>query len=194
MNRITYDTILKDPQPLLREKAVPLTIPLKAKDLALAKRMLRYVKDSRDDEKAEKYNLKAAVGLAAPQMGELVHLICVIAEDEDGNEHEYLLANPKIISHSIQEAALSTGEGCLSIEDPHNGYVYRSARIKVKAYDVLAAEEKEIKVSNFIAIVMQHEIDHLNGVLFYDHINKENPWYKKENAIILGESEDIENV
>ncbi len=193
MNRITYDTVYKDPAPVLREKAVPLHIPLKQKDLALAKRMLRYVKDSRDDEKAEKYNLKAAVGIAAPQVGELVQLICVVAEDEDGSEHEYLLANPKIISHSVQEAALSTGEGCLSIEDAHEGYVYRPARIKVRAYDVLAEEEKEIKVSGFVSIVMQHELDHLSGVLFYDHINKENPWVKKENAIILGESE-VENV
>jgi peptide deformylase len=194
MNRITYDTVLKDPAPLLREKSVPLHIPLKQKDLALAKRLLRYVHDSRDDEKALKYNLKPAVGIAAPQVGELVQLICVVAEDENDNEHEYLLANPKIISHSIQEAALSTGEGCLSIEDYKEGYVFRPARIKVRAYDVLAEVEVEIKLSGFVAIVMQHEIDHLSGVLFYDHINQDNPWLKKENAIILGESDTVENV
>lgn len=194
MTRITYDTIIKDPAPVLREKAEPIKIPLSKKDLALAKRMYRYVKDSRDDEKAEEYNLKAAVGLAAPQIGELKQLICVMAEDEDDNWHEYLLANPKIVSHSVQEAALSTGEGCLSIEEVHEGYVFRPARIRVKAYDILAEEEINIKISGFVSVVIQHELDHLKGVLFYDHINKENPWLKKENAIILGESEEVENV
>lgn len=188
MQRITYDTIVKDTDPSLRNKSVPLSIPLKQKDLALAKRMLRYVHDSRDDEKAEKYNLKAAVGLAAPQTGAFVQLICVIAEDEEGNPKEYLLANPKIISHSVQKAALSTGEGCLSVEDEHPGYVYRSARIRVKAYDVLKNEWVEIRESGFVAIVMQHEIDHLHGILFYDHINKENPWLVIDDATLLGDS------
>lgn len=191
MNRITYDTVIKDPADVLRRKAKPLSTPLKQKDLALAKRMLRYVRDSRDDEKAEKFNLRPAVGLAAPQVGKLISLICVIAEDEQGNQHEYLLANPKIISHSVQEAALSTGEGCLSIENPYEGYVYRPARIRVKAYDVLKEEEVEIRESGFVSIVMQHEIDHLHGILFYDHINIENPWIRKENSIIIGESEEV---
>lgn len=189
MQRITYDSIVKDPDARLRVKSVPLKLPLSKKDLALAKRLLRYVKDSRDDEKAEKFNLKPAVGIAAPQIGENVQLCCVMAEDEDGHEHEYLIANPKIVSHSIQEVALSTGEGCLSIEDPYPGYVYRAKRIKVKAYDVLNSCDVELKLSDFVAIVMQHEIDHLNGILFYDRINQENPWAKKENAQILGESE-----
>jgi peptide deformylase len=189
MQRITYDIIVKDPDVRLRNKSVPLKLPLSKKDMALAKRLLRYVKDSRDDEKAEKYNLKPAVGIAAPQIGENVQLCCVMAEDEEGQEHTYLIANPKIVSHSIQEVALSTGEGCLSIEEAYPGYVYRAKRIKVKAYDVLNECDVEIKVSDFIAIVMQHEIDHLNGILFYDRINKENPWAKKEQAQILGESE-----
>ncbi len=194
MNRITYDTIIKDPADVLRKKAEPIKIPLTQKDLALAKRMLRYVHDSRDDDKAEEYNLKPAVGIAAPQIGELKQIICVMAEDEEDNWHEYLLANPKIVSHSVQEAALSTGEGCLSIEDVHEGYVFRPARIRVKAYDILKEEEVDFRVSGFISVVLQHELDHLKGVLFYDHINVENPWLKKENAIILGESEEVENV
>ena len=188
MQRITYDTIVKDTDPSLRNKSVPLSIPLKTKDLALAKRMLRYVKDSRDDDKADKYNLKAAVGLAAPQAGHFVQLICVVAEDDDGNPKEYLLANPKIVSHSVQKSALSTGEGCLSVEEEHPGYVYRASRIRVKAYDVLANEMVEIRESGFVAIVLQHEIDHLHGILFYDHINTVDPWIKLEDATLLGES------
>lgn len=187
MQRITYSTIVKDTDPSLRGKSVPLRLPLKSKDITFAKRMLRYVRDSRDDEKAEKYDLKPAVGLAAPQAGNFVQLICVIAEDDEGFEHEYLLANPKIISHSIQKAALSTGEGCLSVENEHPGYVYRHARIKVKAYDVLTHQMTEIKASGYVAIVLQHEIDHLSGVLFYDHINLTDPWAPLEDALIIGD-------
>lgn len=187
MLRITYETIIKDTDPNLRQKSVPLKLPLKARDLSLAKRMLRYVRDSRDDKKADKYQLKAAVGLAAPQTGAYVNLICVIAEDDEGIEHEYLLANPKIIAHSVQEAALSTGEGCLSVEEEHQGLVYRAARIKVKAYDVLKEDMVEVKVSGFVAIVLQHEIDHLSGILFYDRINTQDPWAIKENALIIGD-------
>jgi peptide deformylase len=187
MQRINYDTIIKDTDPSLRQKSVPLKLPLKGANLALAKRMIRYVRDSRDEEKAEKYNLKPAVGLAAPQVGAFVQLIAVVVEDDDGNESEYLLANPKIVSHSVQEAALSTGEGCLSVEEEHPGLVYRPARIRIKAYDVLKASDVEIRITGYPAIVMQHEIDHLHGILFYDHINPNDPWGIKENAQIIGD-------
>ena len=187
MHRITYESIIKDTDPSLRQKSVPLHLPLKAKDLALAKRMLRYVRDSRDDEKADKYGLKPAVGLAAPQVGAFVQLIAIIVEDDEGNPQEYLLANPKIVSHSVQEAALSTGEGCLSVENEHPGLVYRPARIKVKAYDVLKQDMVELRVTGYPAIVMQHEIDHLSGTLFYDHINPADPWGVKPDAQIIGD-------
>lgn len=111
----------------------------------------------------------------------------MVAEDDEGFEHEYLLANPKIISHSVQKAALSTGEGCLSVENEHPGFVYRHARIKVKAFDVLTQSPVEIRANGYVAIVLQHEIDHLSGILFYDHINPQDPWAPLEDALIIGE-------
>ena len=185
MNRITYTSIVKDDNPSLRLKSELLNLPLQKKYIALAKRMLRYVKDSRDDEKAQKYDLKPAVGLAAPQVGVNVHIIVVVVDDEDGNFIEYCLANPKIISHSVQKTALSLGEGCLSVEVEHQGLVHRSARIKVRAFDVLANEMVEFRADGYLAVVLQHEIDHLNGVLFYDHINLSDPWKVEENTLII---------
>lgn len=185
MNRITYTSIVKDDNPSLRLKSELLNLPLQKKYIALAKRMLRYVKDSRDDEKAQKYDLKPAVGLAAPQVGVNVQIIVVVVDNQDGNFIEYCLANPKIISHSVQKTALSLGEGCLSVEVEHQGLVHRSARIKVRAFDVLANEMVEFRADGYLAVVLQHEIDHLNGVLFYDHINLSDPWKVEENTLII---------
>jgi peptide deformylase len=186
--RINYATIVKDSDPKLREKSVPMPIPMLKKDIALGQSLLRYVRDSRDEEKAEKYNLKAAVGIAAPQIGVHRQLICVIVDEDHDDETttlELVLANPKIISQSVQRAALKTGEGCLSVLGQHPGYVYRNARIKVRAFDVIQQEEIEFRANGYLAIVLQHEIDHLSGILFYDRIDKENPWESKENAIII---------
>jgi peptide deformylase len=183
--RLNYETIVKDTDPKLRNKSQPVGLPLSPKHLALAKKMLRYVKDSRDEDKAEKYNLRPAVGLAAPQVGEFVHIIMVMVDTEDEEPLIYLLANPKIVSHSVQQAALKGGEGCLSVEIVHEGFVKRAARITVRAYDILAQKEVLIKEHGYAAIVIQHEIDHLNGILFYDHINQQDPWALSENMLVI---------
>ena len=66
--------------------------------------------------------------------------------------------------------------GCLSVDNEHEGYVYRSYKIVVKAFDALKGEDVTITARGYDAIVLQHEIDHLNGVLFYDHIDKKDPF------------------
>jgi peptide deformylase len=185
MQRITYQTIVKDPEPSLRQKSTVLSLPLSKQHVALAKRMLRYVRDSRDDLKAEKYGLKPAVGLSAPQVGVPVQLIVVMIDNEEGDFTEYILANPKIISHSVQHTALASGEGCLSVETNHPGLVHRHARISVKAYDVINEVEIVLRASGFLAVVLQHEIDHLHGILFYDHIDSNDPWAARENTVLI---------
>ena len=186
--KINYDTIVKDTDPSLRNKSVPVPFPMLVKDQKLGKSLLRYVRNSRDEDKAEKYNLKPAVGLAAPQIGVFRQMIAVMVDQEINGEDvtvELVLANPKIISSSIQYGALAHGEGCLSVEIEHPGFVYRSARIKIKAIDAINNEEVEFRASGYLAIVLQHEIDHLSGILFYDHINESQPWEQRENAIII---------
>ena len=183
--RINYETIVKDTDPKLRNKSVVIDCPLNSKHLALAKRLLRYVKDSRNEEKAEKYDLRPAVGLAATQVGELIQIIAVMIDQDTTEPQIYLLANPKVISHSVQQAALKGGEGCLSVEIVHEGFVKRAARITVRAYDILAQQEIVFKEHGYAAIVIQHEIDHLNGILFYDRIDTHDPWGASEDLIVI---------
>lgn len=180
MHKINMDTIVLDSDPVLRGKCEPVSFPLRKEDIDTLKDMLQYVRDSRDEELAEKYNLQPANGIAAPQIGILKQMTVLVVEEENKQgdliETEYALVNPRIISHSEKQVALGYGEGCLSVKDEHPGLVRRAWRIKVAAYDYLQGKEVIIQAKDMLSIVLQHEIDHLNGRLFYDHINKEDPW------------------
>jgi len=175
--RLSMNDVIKDSDPLIREKSMEVKLPLSKEDEDLLYAMYQFVADSTDDEKVEKYNLRPAVGLAAVQVGVLKRMIAVVVRDydEQGNEihvDEYALVNPKIISHSAQYSYLANGEGCLSVDDIHEGIVPRHARIQVRGYDLLTKQEVQFRMKGYTAIVLQHEIDHLDGILYYDHINK----------------------
>lgn len=176
MNRINKDTIVHDPAPILREKAALVPFPLQSEDIELIERMVEYVRDSRDDVLAEKYNLQPANGIAAPQVGVSKQIFVVVIEDAEGNPVEYALVNPRIVSHSVKQSALDSGEGCLSVVEHVEGFVPRHWRIVMKAYDYLQGKDIEIKANNLLSIVLQHEYDHLQGVLYYDYIDNEDPW------------------
>lgn len=185
MNNKYYEIVL-DNQPSLRAKNEEVKTPLNSEDQEIIDNMLMYVKDSLDEEKQEKYGLKPATGLAAPQVGFNKQMFVIRLEESVDDviiETEYALVNPKIISHSEQQAFLGVGEGCLSVDDIHEGHVYRPARATIKAYDAIKKEDVVFRVRGLEAIVFQHELDHLNGVLFYDHIDKNNPFKIIENAI-----------
>ncbi len=186
--KINRDTIVLDPDPILRAKAEDVALPLSDEDKATLLDMLHYVRDSKDEELSEQYNLQPAVGIAAPQIGILKKMTAISVEhiDEDGEIEleEYALVNPRIIAHSEKLTAISTGEGCLSIREDHEGIVPRFQRVRIKAYDLLQDKEITLQLTNFMAIVVQHEIDHLHGILFYDHINKENPWDTSQLKVI----------
>jgi peptide deformylase len=87
-----------------------------------------------------------------------------------------------VISFSQGFCYLSDGEGCLSVEKKVDGFVPRRMKILIEAID-MNNENKKIKLSahGFLAIALQHEIDHLNGILYYDHINKEDPFFVDED-------------
>lgn len=176
------DDIIRDPHPTLRKVAEEVPLPPSDEDKAILKSMLEFVINSQDEKISKEKGLRPAVGLAAPQINVSKRMIAVHAKDEKGKQHSYALFNPKIVSHSVQKAYLVHGEGCLSVDEPKPGYVPRYARVTVKAYD---REGKEItlKLKGLPAICIQHEIDHLNGIMFYDHIDPEDPWKPIENAI-----------
>ncbi|WP_186577612.1 peptide deformylase [Aquibacillus kalidii] len=178
---ITMEDIVREGDPILNKAAEEVPLPPSDEDLNTLREMLMYLQNSQDEEISKKYNLRPGVGLAAPQIGLAKRMIAVHFTDFDDNKYSYGLFNPKIISHSVEKAYLSTGEGCLSVDREVPGYVPRYARITVKAIDI-EGNPLKIRLKGYAAIVFQHEIDHLNGVMFYDHINKENPFAEPENA------------
>lgn len=184
---INRDTIVKDDDPRIREKSKDVELPLSKEDEELLRALLQYVEDSTDEEKAEVMNLQPAVGISAIQVGVPKKMTAVIVNSKDKNDnpitYKYMLVNPKIVSSSVQKAYLEAGEGCLSVQEAHEGYILRSARIKVKAFDLVSNKNIEIRARDYLAIVLQHEIDHFSGTLFYDHINKDDPFAHPEDAI-----------
>src|SRR5690625_520012 len=178
---ITMDNIVREGHPSLRTKAKAVKLPPSKDDIKLLNDMLTFLKNSQDEEIAKKYNLRSGVGLAAPQLGIEKQLIAIHFIDEDEQEHTYQLINPKIISHSVQQSYLQGGEGCLSVDRPVEGYVHRHARITIKAYNI-DGEKGTLKLRGYSPIVFQHEIDHLNGITSFDHINENNHFFIPENS------------
>lgn len=190
---IDMNDIIREGHPTLRLKAEETSLPLSDQDIILGEKMMQFLKNSQDPVMAEKLGLRGGVGLAAPQLNISKRIIAVLVpnpEDEEGNppEEAYslqeIMYNPKIITHSVQQAALADGEGCLSVDRVVEGYVPRHSRITVEYFDKDGHKQK-LKLKGYNAIVVQHEIDHLNGVLFYDRINIAEPFKIEEGVIIL---------
>lgn len=180
---------------VLRAQAAKVEFPLAADLKAAAENMMEYLVVSQDEEQNEKYGLRPGVGLAAPQIGisKLFSSILIpnddIEEADDDGEDQYFfkgtIFNPVITRQSVKQTALSMGEGCLSVDEDVPGLVPRANRITVKYQDETGASH-ELKLEGYPAIVFQHEIDHLHGVLYYDHINKQDPWHEPDNTKLIG--------
>ncbi|MFA8437644.1 peptide deformylase [Pueribacillus sp. YX66] len=179
---LTMKNIIRDGNPVLRKKAEPVQLPASAEEKETLQKMLQFLHNSQDEQIAEKYNLRPGVGLAAPQIGLSKRMITVLLTDQD-KLYEYALFNPKIISHSVELTYLEGGEGCLSVDEDIPGNVPRYARVQVKGID-LEGKEIRLRLKGLPAIVFQHEIDHLDGILFYDRIDKENPFRTYGNPIV----------
>ena len=182
-----YFKIVKDSNPNLREKSEEVK-EITPEIIDFVNEMHDYLIASQDEEISKKYNIRPGVGLAAPQVGRNIKALVVYFEDEiEGKKIivDHRLINPKIILESVKEVYLSGGEGCLSVDDVHEGYVYRHNKIQVRAFNAQTKKEEIITARGYEAIVLQHEIDHLSGILYYDHIDKKNPFIEKLDAIRL---------
>lgn len=124
---------------------------------------------------------KDGLGLAAPQIGVLQRLIAIeVLEDKDDPQSSrlYVVVNPEIVKSEGEEVEGS--EGCISIPNWF-GLVKRASRITVKGQDV-KGKALRVKANGPLARVFQHEIDHLNGVLFIDRVEgKDKIWYVDPN-------------
>ncbi|MCL2676834.1 MAG: peptide deformylase [Streptococcaceae bacterium] len=194
---ITMDDIVREGNETLRQVAENVSLPLSDEDIILGEKMMQFLRNSQDSVMAEKMQLRPGVGLAANQLDIPKKIIaCLVPNeptlDEEGNEipptEAYKLSevmyNAKVVSHSVQLAAVEGGEGCLSVDRDVPGYVPRPARATVE-YINKDGEAKKIRLKNFECICVQHEIDHTNGIMFYDHINETSPWEKPEGMVIV---------
>lgn len=166
---------------ILRTISKEVSFPLDNQTKTIIKDAITFLKASQDEEIAAEYNLRAGMGLAFIQMGIPKRIFVIANQNDDGSFEEHIVINPKIISQSEELIYVGEGEGCLSVNRPVEGIVPRHARVTVK-YNDMDGKEKQIRVREDIAIAFQHEIDHLNGILFIDHIDKKDP-YKDKNKM-----------
>ena len=171
--------IIDEKDKKLREISKEVEFPLSDDLKSTIKDMITYLEMSQDEKYAKKYNLRAGMGLAIIQIGIPKRIFVIANENEDGTFEEHIIINQTILSESEEMIQVGEGEGCLSINRPVEGIVPRHARIIVEYYD-LDGNKQTIRVREDIAVAFKHEIDHLNGILFIDHIDPKDPYKNKE--------------
>ena len=126
------------------------------------------------DDMLETMYADAGVGLAAPQVGVSKRIVVIDVEQEDDEEgnfckgHPLFLVNPEIIWHSDEQSCQF--EGCLSVPE-QRAEVDRYVKVRVH-YQDYNGQEQEISADGLLAIALQHEIDHLDGILYIDRISR----------------------
>lgn len=145
------------PEPILKQKAA--RVDVVTDDI---RRLL--------DDMLETMYASAGVGLAAPQIGVSQRIVVIDAEqdDETGSGNPLFLINPEIIWRS--EDIVCGEEGCLSVPK-QRAEVERNAEVKVRYLDY-NGQECEIHGEGLLAVCLQHELDHLDGILYIDRISR----------------------
>lgn len=170
--------IITTPDPRLRKKSQKVGVI----DAEIHEIIENMVKTSLDWEKDHPHELSAA--MAAPQLG-INKRIIIVRDDLDDKEknHFTALINPEIIK--TDGKTIKDYEGCLSVPEIY-GLVPRAEKCKVKAL-LEDGTDVRIKASGYLARTLQHEIDHLDGILFIDHIKDE-----KKAFYILDDKGDLQ--
>ena len=160
--------IIEYPEPLLR---------LKAREVDVFDDELKILVE----DMAETMWDAPGIGLAAPQVAQSIRVIVVDITEPDEEKHFMALINPEIIEH---EGTQVDEEGCLSVPEL-TAQVQRYKKITVN-YRTEDGESKQLIAEDRFAVVLQHEIDHLNGILFIDHLSplKRNLYKKKRKKML----------
>lgn len=123
----------------------------------------------------KKHKVRAGVGLAAPQIGIGERFFAVYVDIPGKGIIQYGLINPEF-KHFFEKMLFEVWGG-LFIGCRRQGRLCSSLlQIKIKAFDALQGKEVIVTQTGYPAIILQHEFDHLNGILYYDHIDKIDPW------------------
>ena len=176
--------ILDEKDKHLRTKSVDVVFPLSHDDKKLIQRIIDHLTYSQIEEYEKKYDLRPGMGLAYPQLGINKRIIVIVHEYDDGKFDNYVFVNPRIVSYSEEMIAAEAGEGCLSVNREVEGHVPRHARVTVEGYDE-DGNKIRVRAREDLAIAFQHEIDHLDGILFYDRINKDKPFYTENEMRLI---------
>ena len=171
--------ILDEKNKILRLKSTEVKFPLSEDDKKTINDIITYLTMSQIEKYYEKYNLRPGMGLAFIQLGIPKNIFVIVEEVDDEVFENYVIINPKIISHSEELIYVGEGEGCLSVNRDTEGIVPRYARMRI-SYQDIDGNDKEIRVREDISVAFQHEMDHLNGILFIDKIDKKNPFKDKD--------------
>ena len=155
------EDIITLPNPHLREKSLKVHV-ITPEVLALSHDMIDAALDWEDSRPHE-----ISAALAAVQVDRLERVIIIRSNFENKEDKEFTtLINPEIVKK--EGAQIADYEGCLSVSKIY-GKVPRWSRVRVKALDI-EGNEFRLKADGFLARVLQHEIDHMNGICFIDHI------------------------
>lgn len=176
--------ILDEKDPHLRKISDEVIFPISKEDKQLIKRMIDHLTFSQIEEYEKKYDLRPGMGLAFPQLGINKRIIVIVYEVEEGVFENYVFINPKIISYSNEMIAAEAGEGCLSVNREVEGHVPRHARVTVEGFDEDGNKIK-VRAREDLALAFQHEIDHLDGILFFDRIDKKKPFYTEQEMRLI---------
>jgi peptide deformylase len=191
----TLQDIIKDSDPHLRDECLPVEFPMSDADLKVVDDMINHVEGGENEALVEEGFFVPSSGIAAPQIGAHLRIVMCrlyydefVGVDEETGEDEYemytedvVMINPTIIARSENLTYLEDGESCLSVPCQVKGYVHRNYKIIVKFFDTEGQQHQETYIG-LNAIIVQHELDHLDGVLYYDHISKENPMNVPSNS------------
>ena len=176
--------IVDEKDSVLRNVSKEATFPLSQDEKKLIQQMIDHLTYSQIEEYEKKYNLRPGMGLAFPQLGINKRIIVIVHEVEENTFDNYVFINPVIISNSEEIIAAEAGEGCLSVNRDVEGHVKRHARVTVEGFDEDGNKIK-VRAREELSIAFQHEIDHLNGILFYDRINKDKPFYDEDEIRLI---------
>ena len=176
--------ILDEKDKRLRSVSEDVVFPLSNKEKELINDMVKHLTYSQIEKYSEKYNLRPGMGLAFPQVGINKRVIVIVDEYDEGKFENYVVVNPTIVSNSSEMIAAEAGEGCLSVNREVDGHVLRYARVTVDGYDI-DGNKIRVRAREDLSIAFQHEIDHLNGILFFDRIDKNKRFYSEKEVRLI---------
>lgn len=180
---ISGSDIVKDTNPKLREKCESVVLPPTTEDKKLLEDMLEFLENSQTPKFKKKHRIRSSLGMSANQIGIQKRAIAIAVKGVGKTAGlRVAMFNPKIIERSEELIHLASGEHCISVDVSQIGIVHRNARVVVRGYDIEGIE-RDYEFKGLIAICVQHEIDHLDGILYYDLLDKKfNPHSKKDLA------------